>query len=267
MYPAFFLTKCKNKLYNNQPKTLILGQTIQYLPTCQSTNDVASELILNGQASEGLLVITHHQTAGRGQRGNPWEARPGENLTFSLVLQPSFLQASEQFWLNIAISLGISDWLVTHLHERMRIKWPNDLYVDNRKIGGILIENTLQGYSIAWSVVGIGININQTRFSHPNATSLLNETPNDGEFVLENSLNSIAEALEKRYLALRSGRRDVLKAEYLQRLFRYQEEAEYVSDGERFRGSIVGVGETGLLAIETAGRLRYFGFKEVEFVI
>jgi BirA family transcriptional regulator, biotin operon repressor / biotin---[acetyl-CoA-carboxylase] ligase len=224
------------------------------------------------EAVEGLVVITDHQTAGRGQRGNQWEARAGQNLTFSIILQPSFLQASEQFWLNIAVSLGISDWLETYVHDRLKIKWPNDLYVDKRKIGGILIENTLQGYSIAWSVVGIGLNINQTQFSNSNATSLLNETPNDSEFVLEEALHSLLASFEQRYLALRASRtnsaqRNVLKAAYLQRLFRYQEEHDFIADNERFRGIIVGVNETGLLAIQSGERLRYFGFKEVEFVI
>jgi len=254
-------------LYKFRPKTLFLGQKINYLPTCQSTNDEAANLIAAGEAVEGLVVITSQQTAGRGQRGNQWEAQTGKNLTFSVILQPSFLQASEQFWLNIAVSLGISDWLETFVGGRLKIKWPNDLYIQQRKIGGILIENTLQGYTIAWSVVGIGLNINQSHFQYPTATSLLNETPTDSEFVLSDLITSLLEALEKRYLALRTGQRDVLKTAYLQRLFRYQEEHLFKQGETYFRGSITGVDETGRLAIETGHELRFFAFKEVEFVL
>ncbi|MGA0558790.1 biotin--[acetyl-CoA-carboxylase] ligase [Larkinella sp. VNQ87] len=253
-------------MYKFRPKTLFLGQKINYLPSCQSTNDVASSLITGGNVLDGTVVITEHQTAGRGQRGNQWEAQPGQNLTFSLILQPSFLQANEQFWLNIAISLGISDWLTTYVGDRLKIKWPNDLYVQERKIGGILIENTLYGYTLGWSVVGIGLNINQTRFRVPTATSLSNETPNDHDFVLPDLLPGLLESLERRYLALRSGQRDVLKTNYLQVLFRYQEESAFIADGARFRGVIVGVEETGRLAIQVGDRLRSFAFKEVEFV-
>ncbi len=228
---------------------------------------MAAELISQPDTVEGTVVITDHQTAGRGQRGNQWEAQTGRNLTFSILLQPSFLQAGEQFWLNIALSLGISDWLATYLGNRLTIKWPNDLYVEQRKIGGILIENTLQGYTIAWSVVGIGLNINQTRFQYPTATSLLNETPNEGNFVLPELFPDLLEAIERRYLALRAGQRDLLKTTYLQRLFRYQEKHEYQAGGQRFEGYIVGVDEAGRLAVQVDTRLRLFDFKEVEFVI
>lgn len=254
-------------MYKFRPKTLFLGQNINYLPTCQSTNDIAAHLIATDSVLDGTVVITGNQTAGRGQRGNQWEAQPGQNLTFSVILQPTFLQAADQFWLNIAISLGISDWLATYVGDRLKIKWPNDLYVQQRKIGGILIENTLYGYTIAWSVVGIGLNINQTRFQTPTATSLTNETPNDDDFVLPELLPTLLESLERRYFALRTGQRDVLKTNYLQLLFRYQEKSEFLANGERIRGTIIGVEETGRLAIQVGEKLRSFAFKEVEFVI
>ncbi|GAB3935043.1 biotin--[acetyl-CoA-carboxylase] ligase [Larkinella terrae] len=254
-------------MYKFRPKTLFLGQNINYLPTCQSTNDVAASLITSETVLDGTVVITCNQTAGRGQRGNQWEAQPGQNLTFSVILQPTFLQASDQFWLNIAISLGISDWLATYVGNRLKIKWPNDLYIQERKVGGILIENTLYGYTIAWSIVGIGLNINQSRFQTPTATSLINETPNEQDFVLPELLPGLLESLERRYMALRAGQRDVLKTNYLQLLFRYQEESEFMANGERFWGIIVGVEETGRLAIQVGETLRNFAFKEVEFVI
>ncbi|GAA4401993.1 biotin--[acetyl-CoA-carboxylase] ligase [Nibrella viscosa] len=253
-----------HKIY---PKTLFVGQNFEYLPTCQSTNDVAADSISRSEPEEGLVILTDHQTAGRGQRGNHWEAQAGQNLTFSLILRPFFLNATEQFWLNMAISLGIADALEPLTGAMLRIKWPNDIYLDNQKLGGILIENTLQGYSIAWSVIGIGLNINQTQFRFPTATSLLQRFPVEEEYNRPALLTTVLERLEQRYLQLRTGQLALLKASYLQRLFRYQEEHDFVAHNERFRGSIVGVDATGRLAVQTGDTLRYFGFKEVEFVI
>ncbi|UFH54422.1 biotin--[acetyl-CoA-carboxylase] ligase [Spirosoma sp. KNUC1025] len=254
-------------MYKIYPKTLFLGQKIQYLPSCQSTNDEAAALIAQNDPAEGTLVVTDNQTAGRGQRGNQWEAKAGQNLTVSLILKPSFLSANEQFWLNIAISLGIYDLLHPLVGDALRIKWPNDIYVYNRKLGGILIENTLHGYGLAWSIIGMGLNVNQTEFSYPTATSLQQETPLPNTYDVPGLLSRLCETLEQRYLQLRSGQRDQLKINYLQILYRYQEEQLFDSEGRYFRGIIIGVDETGRLAIAVDGQVRYFGFKEVSFVI
>ena len=253
-----------SKIY---PKTLFIGQKIQYLPSCQSTNDEASALIAQTDPAEGTLVYTADQTAGRGQRGNQWESNSGENLTVSVILKPTFLSATEQFWLNIAVSLGIYDLLQPLVGDSLRIKWPNDIYADDQKLGGILIENTLHGYGIAWSVVGIGLNINQTQFHYPTATSLQLQAPLPNAYDLTGLLNRLCETLEQRYLQLRSGHRDSLKMGYLQMLYRYQEENLFENEGRYFRGVIVGVDDTGRLAIAEGDQIRYFGFKEVSFVM
>lgn len=252
-------------MYKIYPKTLFIGQIIQYLPSCQSTNDEAAALIAQSDPNEGLLVITDNQTAGRGQRGNQWEAKSGENLTFSLILKPMFLMAMEQFWLNMAISLGIYDALQPLIGHSLRIKWPNDIYVGDQKLGGILIENTLHGYGIAWSVVGVGLNVNQTEFGYSTATSLQNESPLPNAYDLPGLLSRLCETLEQRYLQLRTGQRDTLKINYLQILYRYQEEHRFESDGHYFRGTICGIDANGRLAISVEGEVRYFGFKEVSF--
>ncbi len=253
-------------MYKIYPKTLFIGQIIQYLPSCQSTNDEASALIAQTDLNEGLLVITNNQTAGRGQRGNQWEAKAGQNLTFSLILKPTFLTATEQFWLNIAISLGIYDALQPLIGNALRIKWPNDMYVGDQKVGGILIENTLHGYSIEWSIVGIGLNINQTEFGYSTATSLQNQSSVPNGYDLPGLLSRLCETLEQRYLQLRSGQRNILKINYLQILYRYQEEHTFESEGHYFTGNIIGIDATGRLAISVNGQVRYFGFKEVSFI-
>lgn len=254
-------------MYKIYPKTLFAGQIIKYLPSCQSTNDEASDLIARSDPAEGTLVVTDYQTAGRGQRGNTWEALPGQNLTFSLILKPTFLRATDQFWLNIAVSLGITDTLQPLLGDALRIKWPNDIYAGDRKLGGILIENTLHGHHLAWSVIGIGLNVNQTEFAHPTATSVQEQVPLPNGYDLPGVLGSCCERMEQRYLQLRSGQRDNLKSNYLQLLYRYQAAHQFESSGRIFKGTIVGVDPSGRLAIAEAGQVRHFGFKEVAFLM
>jgi BirA family transcriptional regulator, biotin operon repressor / biotin---[acetyl-CoA-carboxylase] ligase len=262
-------------LYKIHPKTLFIGQKIYYLPSCQSTNDEAAQRQATGDAPEGTVVVTDRQTAGRGQRGNVWEAEPGQNLTFSVVLKPAFLAPAAQFRLNMAVSLGLYDALAPLLGDELRIKWPNDLYVRDRKIGGLLIENTVQGSSIVFSVAGVGLNVNQTVFQHPAATSMLVETPLTAGYDLPGLLTLLLERLEKRYLQLRAVHWTAVRADYLAVLYRHQTWAEFAAmpetaagaDEQRFTGRIVGVDEAGRLQIETPeGSLRSFWFKEVTFI-
>ena len=238
------------------------------MPSCQSTNDEAADSIATDQAEEGFIVITDRQTAGRGQRGNQWEAEPAHNLTFSLVLRPTFLTAADQFWLNMAVSLGIIDAVGTGIFG----PYVNHLKDGRQRAQSCFIENTVQGYNLAWSIIGIGLNVNQTTFSYPTATSLQARFPLPEEYDLPGVLTTILESIERRYLQLRAGERSpgnrgIIRASYLQHLFRYQEEHFFRAEGELFRGTIIGVDASGRLAIQAGSEVRYFGFKEVEFVI
>lgn len=216
---------------------------------------------------EGTVIITDNQTAGRGQRGNIWEARTGENLTFSLILKPNFLKASDQFQLNVAVSMGVFDFLCEFIDESLSVKWSNDIYYGNKKMGGILIENSLQGYQIGHSIIGIGLNINQLEFDNLRATSLRNITQNPLKYDLSEMLKKLLENVEKNYLKIKNNEYESLKIKYLANLFRFQEYHHYRSNGHQFLGQIVGIDETGKLGIETDGNVLYFDFKEVEFVI
>jgi BirA family transcriptional regulator, biotin operon repressor / biotin---[acetyl-CoA-carboxylase] ligase len=254
-------------LHKIQPKTLFFGKNIVYLPSCQSTNDEAAHRLRQSSFFEGDIVITDHQTAGRGQRGNIWDAQKGQNFTLSVVLKPHFLSPSEQFKLNIAVSMGIFDFLNPHLGSLLKIKWPNDIYVENKKLGGVLIENTIQKNRIESSIVGIGLNINQSNFSNLNATSLGQAT---GQYYnLENLLPELLESLEKNYLALRNNKFNDLKFRYLQNMFRYQESHWFERNEDRFQATIVGIDDQGRLAIsaQNSPTLQYFDLKEISFVI
>ncbi|PKV66605.1 biotin--[acetyl-CoA-carboxylase] ligase [Pontibacter ramchanderi] len=247
------------------PNTLFMGQQLFFLPVCESTNSEAQQLLLKNEATEGCVVLTDEQTHGRGQRGNSWEAAPGKNITLSVILSPVFLAVRHQFYLNMAVSLAVLDLLREQGLGQARVKWPNDLYFEDRKLGGILIENTVTSQFIQHSIVGIGLNVNQLHFGISTATSLAAEVGT--QLDVKRLVNRLLELLEKRYLELRSGKIDKLKYEYLQALFRYQEEHGYQIGPEQVQGRIMGVDEDGRLALEVAGELRYFGFKEIAYLI
>ena len=232
--------------------------------TLPSTNDEATA----PQYVEGDIILAQRQTAGRGQRGHTWESREGENLTFSLLLEPLFLPPSEQFLISECVALGVCDALL-HYGIEAQIKWTNDIYIGDRKLAGILIEHKLQGSALARTVAGIGLNVNQKAFSDdlPNPISMAQATGR--EFDREEVLQTVATSLMARYKQLREGGAKELQADYHQRLYRLGQEHCYaLPDGSRFRGIIRGVEPTGALRIENErGELLSFLFKEVEFVI
>lgn len=254
-------------MHNFQPKTLFLGKNTVYLPSCHSTNDIAAEIIQTKRVFDGTIVITSDQTAGRGQRGNSWETLPNQNITVSMILKPDFLPVAQQFRLNIAVSLGIYDFLCKYLSDGLTIKWPNDVYVGNRKMGGVLIENTLSGSRIAYSVVGIGLNINQLSFANNKAISLRLASQHQDDFEIEKLIEQLCECIEKYYLQLKNGHSEVQKKKYLERVFRINEWHQFTQNGERFFGKIVDVAETGHLMMEVGEEIKKFDFKEISFVI
>jgi len=250
------------------PDTLFTGQQLVWLPACPSTNTVAQQLQRENRASEGCTIITGHQTAGRGQRGNQWEAAAHENLTLSVVWHPTFLAATEQFLLSQAVALAALDWarrwLGTSGETNLRVKWPNDLYAGNQKLGGILIENTLSGPKIQYSIVGIGLNVNQQAFAVSTATSLSQLTGR--HYDLAAAAARLLECLEARYLQLRAGRVAQLRQEYLAALYRYQQLHRFLIDGQEATGEIVGVEADGRLAVQLAEGMCLFAMQEIRYL-
>jgi BirA family biotin operon repressor/biotin-[acetyl-CoA-carboxylase] ligase len=236
------------------------------LPECASTNTEAQRLIGQNRATDGCVVITDKQTAGRGQRGNRWEAQPGENLTLSVVWRPTFLAAPDQFQLSQVVALAVYDWASGLLgpDPALRVKWPNDIFFGEQKLGGILIENTLSGPKIQSSIAGIGLNINQCEFAVPTATSLACLTGR--QYALPVLTSRLLECLEKRYLQLRAGQVAALHQAYLQVLYRYQKAHSYEVDGQTVTGLIKGVDEGGQLLVEISGQLRAFGLQQIKYL-
>ncbi|MDN5205182.1 biotin--[acetyl-CoA-carboxylase] ligase [Fulvivirgaceae bacterium BMA10] len=243
--------------------TLFIGRKLIYVPICHSTNDIALDLLHQKTPEEGTTVITDHQTAGRGQRGNSWYSEPSKNLMFSLILYPKFLPLQQQYFLNIFISLAICDTLSQWIGSGLKIKWPNDIYFLDRKIGGILTENSIKNNALEYSIIGIGLNINQTNGLPEGASSLGNIT--GSELNLSELFNNLVVHIEKRYLELRAQKFDHLRAQYLNNLYWYQEEHVF-SNGNYFKGIILGVDSGGRLMIETQGTVKSFDIKEIKFI-
>lgn len=233
------------------------------MPECHSTNDIAAAIAKTKGSWEGTVVVTDHQINGRGQRGNDWQSAKGENLTFSVILNPSALRAADHFHLHYVTSLAVFNTLKSYAKD-VKIKWPNDILVKGKKICGILIENSISKRHIENSIVGIGLNVNQDIFHYDRATSLKDLTGLD--YRREEILAVLCEQLEAAYLSLRRGEAAVLKSHYLKNLFQYKQPAMYEAHGEAFSGSIEGVDKHGRLMIERAGAVQYYDFKEVSFV-
>jgi len=240
---------------------------IHFFDSLASTNQYC-ELLDLAQVEEFTCYCAHAQTAGIGQRGNHWEAEPHKNLTFSLVLHPTFLPINDQFKLTQVLSLALCDWLKIQLegHTSVSIKWPNDIYVGNRKICGILTSLHVQGSHIAHAVCGIGLNVNQTYFPDwvPNPTSLKILTGR--EYPIEESLNQLLTSIQQRYhsLSLASD----LNADYLQHLYRLGQPSSFIYHNQNITATITGVNSYGHLLLTTQeGASLSCSLKEIAFVI
>lgn len=219
--------------------------------------------------AHGDAVVAVEQTAGRGQRGNVWSSKAGENLTFSLVWEADFVAAKEQFRISEAVALALVDTLASYGIEA-QIKWPNDIYVGHKKICGILIEHDLGPQArLARTIVGIGLNVNQTQFEDwiPNPTSIALLT---GERKGTNDVfGDLYEALERRFEQLKESPEEVQR-DYLAHLYRLDRPATYaLPNGKQFRATIRDVKPTGELIVEheEGGFVKPYLFKEIEFVI
>lgn len=240
------------------------------LSSTNSTNSYLAKIA--SDSKHGTVVSTIEQTAGRGQRGNSWEAEPGKNLTFSILLRPETIDARQQFAISEIVSIAITTTLQKHIPaKRVVIKWPNDIYVEDMKICGILIENSLMGNKISYSIAGIGININQKRFlsDAPNPISLYNII---GE---ETALNSLLDNICCEILRLmdKYNNADLLPElhnNYIKLLWRNDGYYPYrdTTTNERFNARIVDVASTGLLSLQDDKNLyRTYAFKEVSAIL
>lgn len=246
-----------------------------HLQSVGSTNSYMKELLEREPSLPQMTIVSaFEQSSGRGQRGNSWEAAPGQNLSCSILLRPQQRPEISTFDLNVVTSLALRDLLIKFLpHKSIKVKWPNDILILNRKIAGILIENEWLGSEWTYAIVGIGLNVLQEDFANytPQATSIAIEggkVSTQYEVWHLQLIEQLAECLERRldqmYHALAE-----LRLEYHQNLYAYldPEQLYTLPSGEQFRGQLIGVKNNGLLTIEKEGKQQLYAFKEIKFEI
>ena len=204
----------------------IIGKSTIKLESVDSTNNYTSKLLADNKLTEGTVVLAGYQNSGRGQINNTWESEPGKNLLMSVILYPEFLPVQQQFLLSKVVALGVRDMLAKFVDE-VKIKWPNDIYIGDKKIAGILIENSIMGYTIGSSVAGIGININQEVFlsNAPNPVSLFQLKGNF--FDLDELFGILCEKIELWYVRLCNAQLDLINNAYVDSLYRLGIEDSY----------------------------------------
>ena len=235
---------------------------IKWFEELDSTNE---ELLRHIWAYDNLSVVAAlRQTAGRGQRGNRWLSADGENLTFSILLQSAALPATEFMALTYLATLSVKDWLCRQGVSAV-IKWPNDIYVGRRKICGMLVENRLSGDSIAASVIGIGLNLNQTAFPGELVNDVTLKQLTGRDYPLKETLEALLAGFDFSALDSPSGRTRLWEA-YGEGLFQQGRECLYrnLLTGEEFRGTIKGVTQEGRLLMADG---KTFSFKEIGYII
>ncbi len=213
-----------------------------------------------------MLVVADNQTNARGQMGTKWLSEGGKNLTFSMFIRIKDFSLSRQFELNQAVSLGLLEAIKKYA-PNLKIKWPNDILADTKKIAGILIENTVSKNSIKHSIIGVGLNVNQTEFpvSVPNAVSIKQVLKK--ELDLEVLLDEIVDSIKHNIARLEVKEYNLLRDEYLQNMYLYNEKAIFIDKNNKsFEGKIVGLTTEARILVEMQStEIVSFGFKEIQF--
>ena len=260
-------------LYN----TLFIGKVFYSFNNLPSTNTYAVNLIKRQNVIDGSVVHAISQTKGRGQQGSSWHSTANNNITISIILYPKFLRAMQQFELSRAVALGTYHFVKQIVGDKVSLKWPNDIYINDKKVGGILIENSITGQYLSSAIVGIGLNVNQTIFPEnlPNPTSLRLETGKT--FDILNLIEKLCHEIEKLYLRLKNNHFRAIRMEYEAALFRFEEYAFYeiAKDKKTIFAKIIGTTDEGKLLLESRYELDKnqkpicytFDLKEIKFVL
>lgn len=248
--------------------TLSIGHTVIAVPQVASTNDYAMVELSKNNPSEGTVILTPNQTAGRGQIGSVWESAPDKNVAMTAILYPRFLAVAEQFGLSQVASLAVAEACARLTGADFKVKWPNDVYYRHDKVAGILIQNSVQGRRLGSSLVGIGLNVNQMtwRGDAPNPTSLARIAGHD--LSLDAVYKVLFEALSKWYDILCQGQRGAVEAAYQGQLYRREVVSTFERrEGTRFMGIIKGTTATGLLRVWRADEQEEtFDFKSIKLL-
>lgn len=240
-----------------------------YLNRSTSTNEYAANVSAINKPNHNYCIYTYNQTDGRGQIGSKWYSGEQNNLAVSFIINNIKLSIKDQFELNIAVSLAIFETLSHYISpEIIKIKWPNDIYIKNKKIAGILIQNQIKGNQLSKCIIGIGLNVNETTFPDdlPNPISLFQSTHKERQYSLYSILKLLTELLQKSLSQIQITP-SLKRKQYVSRLFRIEEEAHFSIRDKLHLGTIKGIQQDGKLMVKVGQEIEYFGFREIKYII
>lgn len=236
------------------------------LESVDSTNNYAMALVKKGLASSDEAVFSMEQTAGKGRRGKSWQSKMGENIILTIIAEMQWLPVQKQFQVSVAVAVGCVAFFSKYTKESIKIKWPNDIFINDRKAGGVLIENVIHGSLWQWAIIGVGININQSAFDPEirNAVSLKQVTGKNYDAIkLSAELHKI---ILSKINELEKGNFTKLFEQYNEKLFCREKTVKLKKGNIVFETKIIGVSQSGELITKDAIERR-FGFDEVEWVL
>jgi len=245
---------------------LFKDKAVIHLESVDSTNNYAASLLKLSRPPEGTVITAQEQTAGKGQRGAVWQSESGENLLLSVILYPPFTASDELFSLNQCISLALCDTIEELTGIDSFIKWPNDIFVDSRKVAGILIEFAWTESKLQSAICGIGVNLNQLHFDLPHAASLRQLT--NRKYDSAECLEVFQSHLQREYVRLLSGKANTISQHYLNRIFRLHQPSRYTWRSTEIIATIIGVDRGGLLRLHHQDGTEFLcDLKEISMVL
>lgn len=255
-------------MVDNSVSEFFRQKNIIFFKTLDSTQSYALELTSKSKPIDKTAILTYNQSAGKGQLGAKWQTQADKNICMSIIGYPVKLKVGEQFLLSMTAALAVMRFLLQYTQKKIQIKWPNDILLDNKKICGILINNSLQGMYITSSVTGMGVNINQTAFEDglPKASSLA--IAEGKEFALDELSAELYQCYEYYYQWLNTGMHELLRSEYHANLFgigainRFEKK-----DGSVFSAEVKGVDIDGRLMLSIGNRIEKFDIREIKLLL
>tara|TARA_B100001142_G_scaffold293984_1_gene313900 strand:- start:672 stop:1412 length:741 start_codon:yes stop_codon:yes gene_type:complete len=231
-----------------------------------STNELAEKLLVKKEIQEGAVITTKFQSDGKGQYGSSWESMYGKNILMSIVLSPNLL-LTNRFHLTICISIALLDFSRQYFHNREKVKWPNDLMIDNKKIAGILIKNFIRNGIINNAVIGIGINVNQTLHTRYSLQATSFKLLLGKDFKISVLIDKLLYCIEKRYIEMKTKGIEGMRKKYLDNLLYFNEWREYLISGKKVKAKIINIDNTGNIVMNLDdNKIVKFSLKEITFL-
>lgn len=248
---------------NNQ----YFGSHIIQIDRVSSTNNYAAKLLNQTKIPFGAVIMAQFQDDGRGQRGAVWQSKSGENLLFSAILDGSLMKECPPFYLSKCVAVSIKDTLSYFLKHKIHLKWPNDVLVERRKIAGVLIESQWKGNNLFSSIIGVGLNVNQTHFEYGfDATSMKLLSAND--YDLKEVLQVLCTNLNFNFSRLLSKEYSDLQQDYLSSLYKYNEKTHFKIGDKLEEVVLKDVNENGMVSLEMlGGKIKEYDFSQARQII